>query len=119
GGRRRGGGRLDVAGVMRYGGSIMRGKFKGQEVTIHEVFEAVGACAAGRITESELRALEDVACPGAGACGGQFTANTMSMAAEMLGVSPMGLHDIPAVDPRKNGAAMRAGEGRLRLGRRG
>ena len=74
------------------------------------MFEAVGACSAGRITESELRALEDVACPGAGACGGQFTANTMSMAGEMLGLSAMGLNDVPAVDPRKGGAAMRAGE---------
>src|SRR6185295_10918213 len=79
-------------------------------VTIQDVFEAVGACAAGRITESELRALEDVACPGAGACGGQFTANTMSMAGAMLGLSPMGLNDVPAVDPRKGGAAARAGE---------
>ncbi len=107
--------RLDVPGLMLYGGSIMPGKFHGKDVTIQEVFEAVGACAAGRITESELRALEDVACPGAGACGGQFTANTMSMAGEMLGISPMGLNDIPAVDPRKNAAAMRAGEIVMRL----
>src|SRR4029077_13492623 len=76
---------------------------------------AGGACAAGRLTESELRALEDVACPGAGACGGQFTANTMSMAGEMLGISPMGLNDIPAVDARKNAAAMRAGKIVMRL----
>ena len=102
--------RLDVPGLMLYGGSIMPGNFRGKDVTIQDVFEAVGACAAGRITESELRALEDVACPGAGACGGQFTANTMSMAGEMLGLSPMGLNDVPAVDPRKNAAAMRAGE---------
>src|SRR6478735_1700232 len=102
--------RLDVPGLMLYGGTIMPGNFRGQPVTIQSVFEAVGACAAGRITESELRALEDVACPGAGACGGQFTANTMSMAGEMLGLSPMGLNDVPAVDPRKGGAAARAGE---------
>jgi dihydroxy-acid dehydratase len=102
--------RLDLPGVMLYGGTIMPGNFRGKAVTIQSVFEAVGACAAGRITESELRALEDVACPGAGACGGQFTANTMSMAGAMLGLSPMGLNDVPAVDPRKGGAAMRAGE---------
>jgi dihydroxy-acid dehydratase len=102
--------RLDVPGLMLYGGSIMPGKFRGKDVTIQDVFEAVGACSAGRITESELRALEDVACPGAGACGGQFTANTMSMAGEMLGLSPMGLNDVPALDPRKNAAAVRAGE---------
>jgi dihydroxy-acid dehydratase len=102
--------RLDLPGVMLYGGTIMPGNFRGKAVTIQDVFEAVGACSAGRITESELRALEDVACPGAGACGGQFTANTMSMAGAMLGLSPMGLNDVPAVDSRKGGAAARAGE---------
>jgi dihydroxy-acid dehydratase len=107
--------RLDLPGLMLYGGSIMPGNFRGKLVTIQDVFEAVGACSAGRITESELRALEDVACPGAGACGGQFTANTMSMAAEMLGISPMGLNDIPAVDARKNAAAVRAGKIVMRL----
>jgi dihydroxy-acid dehydratase len=107
--------RLDLPGLMLYGGSIMPGNFRGKLVTIQDVFEAVGACSAGRITEGELRALEDVACPGAGACGGQFTANTMSMAAEMLGISPMGLNDIPAVDARKNAAAMQAGEIVMRL----
>ena len=107
--------RLDVPGLMLYGGSIMPGDFRGKPVTIQDVFEAVGACAAGRITEDELRALEDVACPGAGACGGQFTANTMAMAGEMLGISPMGLNDVPAVDPRKPGVAMRAGEIVMRL----
>jgi dihydroxy-acid dehydratase len=107
--------RLDLPGLMLYGGTIMPGNFRGKPVTIQSVFEAVGACAAGRITESELRALEDVACPGAGACGGQFTANTMSMAGEMLGLSPMDLNDVPAVDPRKGGAALRAGEIVMRL----
>jgi dihydroxy-acid dehydratase len=107
--------RLDLPGVMLYGGTILPGNFRGQAVTIQNVFEAVGACAAGRITESELRALEDVACPGAGACGGQFTANTMAMAGAMLGLSPMGLNDVPAVDPRKGGAAFRAGEIVMRL----
>jgi dihydroxy-acid dehydratase len=107
--------RLDVPGLMLYGGSIMPGNFHGKDVTIQAVFEAVGACQAGRITETELRALEDVACPGAGACGGQFTANTMSMAGEMLGLSPMGLNDIPAVDERKQAAAVRAGKIVMRL----
>ena len=107
--------RLDVPGLMLYGGSIMPGNFRGQAVTIQNVFEAVGACAAGRMTESDLRALEDVACPGAGACGGQFTANTMSMAGEMLGLSPLGLNDIPAVDERKEHAAIRAGKIVMRL----
>jgi dihydroxy-acid dehydratase len=102
--------RLDRPGLMLYGGSIMPGNFRGKNVTIQDVFEAVGACAAGRMTEGDLRALEDVACPGAGACGGQFTANTMSMAGEMLGLSAMGLNDVPAVDPRKGGVAARAGE---------
>jgi len=102
--------RLDRPGLMLYGGSIMPGKFRGKDVTIQDVFEAVGACSAGRMTEGDLRALEDVACPGAGACGGQFTANTMSMAGEMLGLSAMGLNDVPAVDARKGGAAARAGE---------
>jgi dihydroxy-acid dehydratase len=102
--------RLDRPGLMLYGGSIMPGKFRGKDVTIQDVFEAVGACSAGRMTEADLRALEDVACPGAGACGGQFTANTMSMAGEMLGLSAMGLNDVPAVDARKGGAAARAGE---------
>jgi dihydroxy-acid dehydratase len=107
--------RLDLPGLMLYGGTIMPGNFRGKAVTIQDVFEAVGACSAGRITESELRALEDVACPGAGACGGQFTANTMSMAGAMLGLSPMGLNDVPAVDPRKGGVAARAGEIVMRL----
>ncbi|HXJ21881.1 MAG TPA: dihydroxy-acid dehydratase [Polyangia bacterium] len=107
--------RLDVPGLMLYGGTIMPGDFRGKAVTIQDVFEAVGACSAGRITESELRALEDVACPGAGACGGQYTANTMAMAGEMLGISPMGLNDVPAVDPRKPGVAVRAGEIVMRL----
>jgi dihydroxy-acid dehydratase len=102
--------RLDRPGLMLYGGSIMPGKFRGKDVTIQDVFEAVGACSAGRMTEGDLRALEDVACPGAGACGGQFTANTMSMAGEMLGLSAMGLNDVPAVDARKGGVAVRAGE---------
>ena len=78
--------RLDLPGLMLYGGSIMPGKYKGEDVTIQEVFEAIGAHAAGRITEQELIDLENVASPGSGACGGQFTANTMAMALEVLGI---------------------------------
>jgi dihydroxy-acid dehydratase len=107
--------RMDVPGLMLYGGSIMPGVFRGKDVTIQEVFEAVGACAAGRITPADLRQLEDVACPGAGACGGQFTANTMSMAVALLGLSPMGLNDIPALDPRKGDAAFQCGQLLMKL----
>jgi len=102
--------RLDLPSLMIYGGSILPGRFQGKDVTIQDVFEAVGACAAGLITDKELRSLEDVACPGAGACGGQFTANTMSTAMTVLGISPMGANDIPAVDERKAAAARRSGE---------
>ena len=102
--------RLDLPSLMLYGGSIMPGRFRDKDVTIQDVFEAVGACAAGLITDKELRSLEDVACPGAGACGGQFTANTMSTAMTFLGISPMGANDIPAVDERKGPAAYRCGE---------
>ena len=75
---------------MLYGGSIAPGRFQGRDVTIQDVFEAVGAHAAGKITDEELDELEHAACPGAGACGGQFTANTMAMAFEVMGISPMG-----------------------------
>ena len=101
--------RLDVPSLMLYSGSIPPGRYNGQDVTIQEVFEAIGAHAAGRITEDELIALEDVASPGAGACGGQFTANTMAMAFQMLGISPMGPSDIPAQDQTKAQAAYDAG----------
>jgi dihydroxy-acid dehydratase len=101
--------RLDVPGVMLYSGSIPPGRFNGQDVTIQEVFEAIGAHAAGKITDEELTALEDVASPGAGACGGQFTANTMAMAFQMLGVSPMGPSDVPAQDQTKAQAAFDTG----------
>src|SRR5436309_9005573 len=102
--------RLDVPSVMLYGGSILPGHFNGQRVTIQEVFEAVGARAAGRISDAELTELEDVASPGAGACGGQFTANTMAMAFEVLGISPAGFSMVPAVSPDKSTVAERAGE---------
>ncbi|HXV61343.1 MAG TPA: dihydroxy-acid dehydratase [Vicinamibacteria bacterium] len=101
--------RLDLPSLMIYGGSIQAGNYRGKDVTIQDVFEAVGACAAGVITRKELESLEGVACPGAGACGGQFTANTMSTAMTFLGISPMGVNDIPATDPRKVEAAYRCG----------
>ncbi len=101
--------RLDVPSLMLYSGSIPPGHYNGQDVTIQEVFEAIGAHAAGRISTEELTALEEVASPGAGACGGQFTANTMAMAFQMLGISPMGPSDIPAQDQSKAQAAYDAG----------
>ena len=102
--------RLDLPSLMIYGGSIYPGRYQDKDVTIQDVFEAVGACAAGVITEQDLRYLEDVACPGAGACGGQFTANTMSTAMTVLGISPMGVNDIPALDSRKKEVAFYSGE---------
>jgi len=107
--------RLDLPSLMLYGGSIYAGKYRGKDVTIQDVFEAVGACAAGVISEQDLHELEEVACPGAGACGGQFTANTMSTAMTLLGISPMGVNDVPALDPRKKEAAARCGELVMRL----
>lgn len=101
--------RLDLPSVMLYGGSIMPGQYEGRNVTIQDVFEAVGACAAGRMTQEQLKQMENGACPGAGACGGQFTANTMSTAATFLGMSPMSANDVPATDPRKFAVAERCG----------
>ncbi len=101
--------RLDIPSVMLYGGSILPGHYRGREVTIGEVFEAVGAHAAGKITDAELSEIEGVASPGAGACGGQFTANTMAMAFEVLGISPAGFSMVPAVDARKAEVAQQAG----------
>jgi dihydroxy-acid dehydratase len=101
--------RLDLPSVMLYGGSIMPGQYKGERITIQEVFEAVGAHEAGNITDAELTAIEEAASPGAGACGGQFTANTMAMAFEVMGISPSGFSMVPAVDPRKSDVAERAG----------
>ncbi|NBD95027.1 MAG: dihydroxy-acid dehydratase [Gammaproteobacteria bacterium] len=102
--------RLDRPGVVLYGGSIMPGKHNELAITIQDVFEAVGACAAGTIDDSELTAIENAACPGAGACGGQFTANTMAQVMTLLGLSPMGVNDVPAVHPNKAEAARRCGE---------
>lgn len=111
--------RLDVPSLVLYGGSIMPGKFQGRDVTVQDVFEAVGANAAGRMSDADLKALEDVACPGAGACGGQFTANTMALALEFLGLSPMGTAGVPAVDPRKDDVGNRCGQLVMELLRRG
>jgi dihydroxy-acid dehydratase len=93
--------RLNLPGLVLYGGSIAKGRHRGADVSVQEVFEAVGACAAGHMDERELDELERSACPGAGACGGQFTANTMAQALTLLGLSPMGANDVPATDPRK------------------
>ena len=101
--------RLDLPSLMLYSGSIQYGVHRGRRITIQDVFEAIGAHNAGKIDARELREIEDHACPGAGACGGQFTANTMATAFEMLGVSPMGASDVPAVDGRKADVALEAG----------
>jgi dihydroxy-acid dehydratase len=111
--------RLDIPGLVLYSGSIAPGRFRGRDVTIQDVFEAVGAHAAGTLSAAELHELEGVACPGAGACGGQFTANTMSTALEFLGISPAGLNGIPALDPAKEGAAEQAGRLAMDLVRQG
>lgn len=102
--------RMNVPGVVLYGGSIMPGNHKGRDLSVQDVFEAVGACASGLIDEDELTEIEKAACPGAGACGGQFTANSMAMAMTFLGLSPMGVNDAPAIDDEKNKAAFLAGE---------
>lgn len=101
--------RLNIPGVVLYGGSILPGKYKGVDVTIQEVFEAVGACAAGKITDQELLDIENVASPGPGACGGQFTANTMATVMELIGLSPMNTAMVPQVDDRKHEIAAYCG----------
>ena len=111
--------RLGIPGMIVYGGSIDPGRHKGQDITIQEIFEAVGAHAAGRIDDAELKAIEDSACPGAGACGGQFTANTMAMVLEFLGLSPMGSASPPANDPRKDETCVDAGRLVMDMLRRG
>ena len=102
--------RLNIPGMILYGGTIAPGSFHGKDVTIQDVFEAVGANAAGKMTDADLHELENVACPGAGACGGQYTANTMSTVMEMIGLSPMGFNSVPAMDPKKDEIAFRCGE---------
>ena len=102
--------RLNLPGLMLYGGSIAPGNFEGHSVTVQDVFEAVGAHAAGKMSDEQLTQLEDVACPGAGACGGQFTANTMATVFEFMGISPMGSASVPAMDSRKDQVAVEAGQ---------
>src|SRR6202162_2323463 len=94
--------RLNVPGIVLYGGSILPGRYEGHDITIQDVFEAVGANAAGKISDRQLLDIENHACPGAGACGGQFTANTMATVMEIIGLSPMGTAAVPPVDARKN-----------------
>jgi len=101
--------RLDIPGLILYGGSTASGHCGGKDLTVQDVFEAVGAHSAGRLDDAGLKEVEDAACPGAGACGGQFTANTMSASLELIGLSPMGLNGIPAEDPRKGEAAETCG----------
>ena len=107
--------RLDVPSLMLYGGSIAPGNYRGKDITVQEVFEAMGAYAAGRITLDELHEIEGVACPGPGACGGQFTANTMGMVGEILGISPMGMADIPAMATEKDDVSLLAGQLMIQL----
>ena len=102
--------RLDTPGLVLYGGSIAPGRWAGRDVTIQDVFEAVGAHAAGKLSAAQLGALEDGACPGPGACGGQFTANTMSMVCELLGVSPLSANGVPAMAAEKSDVARAAGQ---------
>ena len=111
--------RLDLPGLMLYGGSIMPGRFKGKDVTIQDVFEAVGAHARGAMTDAELHEMELSACPGAGACGGQFTANTMATAFEALGISPAGSSGVPATDPARDEVARDAGRLAMQMLREG
>ncbi len=102
--------RLNVPSIVLYGGSIAAGNFKGHDVTIGDVYEAVGANAVGLMSDADFKQLENVACPGAGACGGQFTANTMSTVMEFIGFSPMGANSVPAMDPLKDEVAFRSGQ---------
>jgi dihydroxy-acid dehydratase len=107
--------RLDVPGIILYGGSIAPGRFQGRDVTVQDVFEAVGANAAGKMSDEDLLDLENHACPGAGACGGQFTANTMAIVMEFLGLSLMGSSGVPAVDPKRDDVGRLAGHAIVEL----
>ena len=102
--------RLNVPGLILYGGTILPGHHNGRDITIQDVYEAIGANAAGRMSDEELREIENHACPGAGACGGQYTANTMATVMELIGLSPLGTAAVPQVDPLKNGVAFRCGQ---------
>src|SRR5256884_1071194 len=107
--------RVDRPGFLLYGGSIMAGTWRGRQVAVGDVYEAIGAAAAGKITDADLAEIEAVACPGPGACGGQYTANTMSMLMEVIGLSPVGFNSIPATDPAKKPAAEKLGRMALDL----
>ena len=102
--------RLNVPSVLLYGGSIAAGRFEDHDVTVQDVYEGIGANAAGLMSDADLKKLEDAACPGAGACGGQFTANTMSTVMEFIGLSPMGFNSVPAMDAKKDEISYRAGQ---------
>jgi len=102
--------RTNLPGIVLYGGTIAPGNYRGKDVTLQDVFEAIGANVAGKMSDAELKQLEDVACPGAGACGGQYTANTMSTVMEMIGLSPMGFNSVPAMDPEKDKVAFACGK---------
>ena len=107
--------RLDIPSMMLYGGTIYPGTYQGEHIDIVSVYEAIGRYQTGQINEDELHAIENVACPGPGACGGQFTANTMATISEIIGICPMGMADVPAEDKAKLDVAQRAGEMMLRL----
>jgi dihydroxy-acid dehydratase len=111
--------RLNIPGLILYGGSIAPGEFEGHPVTIQDVYEAIGSHSSGKMSDARLLALEKSACPGAGACGGQFTANTMSLVSEFLGIAPIGISNVPATNAAKAAAGERAGELVLDLLRRG
>jgi dihydroxy-acid dehydratase len=102
--------RMNLPGMVLYGGTIAPGSYRGKDVTIQDVYEAIGANVAGKISDKDLRELEDAACPGAGACGGQYTANTMSTVMEMIGLSPMGFNSVPAMDPLKDQVSFSCGK---------
>ena len=107
--------RLERPGMVLYGGSIMPGNFRGRDIAVGDVYEAIGAAAAGKLSDADLAEIEAVACPGPGACGGQYTANTMSMLMEVIGLSPVGFNSIPATDPAKKPAAEKLGRMALDL----
>src|ERR1700741_4641692 len=111
--------RMNLPGLVLYGGTIAAGVYRGKDVTIQDVYEAIGANAAGNMSDAELTELENVACPGAGACGGQYTANTMSTVMELIGLSPMGFNGVPAMEPRKDDVAFRCGEVVMNLLKKG
>jgi dihydroxy-acid dehydratase len=102
--------RMNLPGMVLYGGTIAPGSYRGKDVTIQDVYEAIGANMAGKMSDADLRELENVACPAAGACGGQYTANTMSTVMEMIGLSPMGFNSVPAMDPHKDQVSFDCGK---------